>query len=358
MLNILLFNPKNMLDNITSTHLRFSKFLMENMFQIKSGETVAITTDFGSDTTIINALFIATQNAGGLPLILNIPKAENDSQAGMKDWPSEAITAALCKADIWIEANSVVLLYSDIWETTMKDNKKLRYLIIADSTFESLDRLFTGFDIQRLKNLLLNIIFLLKTTRKIRITSKNGTDVSYELNPKYLLDYDDGDFSKPKFGTAPGFVNIVPKIGSMNGTIVFEHLQHAETNSKLKFIMKDGSISDVQGDSGADAFKAYIRAFDDENMYKISHNMLGFNPKINKITGELVEDERIWGGVDFGFGHTSPMDMPPFGQQAKSHFDGVVAKTSIYFDDVQITDNGDICHPSLKSLANNLLINN
>lgn len=347
-----------MLNNTTSMLARFSKTLIENMFQIQKGETVAITADFGSDTAIIDALFLATQNAGGLPLIMRIPKAENDSQAGMKDWPSKAITGALCNVDVWIEANSVVLLYSDIWETAFKENKKLRYLIIADSTIESLDRVFTGFDIQQLKKLLTRIINLLTTTNKIRITSKNGTDVSYELNPNYLLDYDDGDFSKPKFGTAPGFVNIVPKLKSMNGTIVFEHLQHAEANSKLSFIMKNGSISDVQGGFGAKAFKTYLKAFHDENMYKISHNMLGFNPKINKITGELVEDERIWGGVDFGFGHTSPMDMPPYGQQAKSHFDGVVAKASIYFDDVQITENGEICYTELKTIAKNLLRDN
>ena len=334
---------------------RFSKTLIEDMFRVKLGETVAITADFGSDTTLIDALFEATQKAGGLPLILRIPKAENDSQAGMKDWPSNAISAALCNVDVWIEANSVVLLYSDIWETAMKENKRLRYLIIADSSVESLYRIFTGFDIQQLKELLLNILNLLKTTHKIRITSENGTDVSYELNPNYLLDYDDGDYSQPTFGTAPGFVNTVPKTGSMNGTIVFEHLQHAEANSKLSFIMKDGSISDVQGGYGAKEFKAYLSSFEDENMYKISHNMLGFNPKIKRITGELVEDERIWGGVDFGFGHTSPMDMPPFGQQAKSHFDGVVAKTSIYFDDVQITDNGELCHKELQALAKNLL---
>ncbi|GGZ69726.1 aminopeptidase [Algibacter mikhailovii] len=347
-----------MLKHITARHERFSKTLMETMFQIKPGETVAITADFGTDTAIIDALFMATQNAGGLPIILRIPKAENDSQAGMKDWPSKAITAALCQADVWIEANSVVLLYSDIWETAMKNNKKLRYLIIADSSIESLDRVFTGFDIQKLKKFLVKIISLLKSTHHIRITSQNGTDVTYELNPNYLLDYDDGDFSKPKFGTAPGFVNIVPKIGSMNGTIVFEHLQHAEAFNNLRFIMKNGSISDVQGSKGAEDFKAYLSTFDDENMYKVSHNMLGFNPKINKITGELVEDERIWGGVDFGFGHTSPMDMPPFGQQAKSHFDGVVAKTSIYFDDVQITDNGAVCHSELKALANTLITDN
>ena len=115
-------------------------------------------------------------------------------------------------------------------------------------------------------------------------------------------------------------------------------------------------MDDVIGE-GAEKFKSYLASFDDENMYKISHNMIGLNPKVHEITGELVEDERIWGGVDFGFGHTSPMDMPPHGQEAKSHFDGVVAKTSIYFDDVQITKNGKVCHEDLRPLAESLLNN-
>lgn len=335
---------------------RFSKTLMEDMFQIKKGETVAITVDFGSDTAIIDALFVATKNAGGLPLIIQIPKAENDSQAGMKDWPSKAITAALCNVDVWIEANSIVLLYSDIWETAMKENKQLRYLIIADSTIQSLDRVFTGFDIQRLKVLLNEVRTMVMASKSVRITSNNGTDVSYEIDLNYAFDVDDGDYSQPKFGTAPGFVNVVPKLGSMNGSIVFDHLQFAEDDT-LEFIMKNGKIIDVKGGKSAEEFKTYLAAFNDENMYKISHNMIGLNPKVTELSYELVEDERIWGGVDFGFGHTSAIDMPPFGQEAASHFDGVVTKVNLYFDEIQIFENGQICHHKLRPLAQKLLTN-
>jgi len=334
---------------------RFSKILMEDMFQVKAGETVAITTDFGSDSAIVNGLFVAAKNAGGLPLILKIPKAKKDSQAGMKDWPHQALTAALCTVDVWIEANSVVLLYSDIWETAMKENKKLRYLIIAESTATSLDRVFTGYDIGALKTLLHKVTDMAKAAQKVRITSENGTDVSYTIDLNHAFDYDDGDYSHPKFGTAPGFVNIIPKLNSMNGSIVFDHLQHSEEENPVEFIMKDGLISEVVGGEAAKNFKAYLASFEDENMYKISHNMLGLNPKVRELTGELVEDERIWGGVDFGFGHTSAIDMPPFGQEAKSHFDGVVTNTSIYFDDIQLTDKGKVCHNDLKPLATSLL---
>jgi leucyl aminopeptidase (aminopeptidase T) len=333
----------------------FSETLIKTMFQVKKGETVAITIDLGSKREIVEALAKATQDVGGIPLLMWIPKAEKDSQAGMKDWPVEALTAALCKADVWIEANSVVLLYSDIWETAMKDNKKLRYLIIADSSIESLHRVFTGYEIGTLKNLLSKVTDMAMTSKKVRITSKNGTDVSYNIDLNYTFDYDDGDFSKPKFGTAPGFVNIVPKLDSMNGVIIFDHLQHTDNNSQIKFIMKNGKITEVSGGKAAEKFKSYLTSFNDENMYKISHNMLGLNPKVRDLTYELVEDERIWGGVDFGFGHTSVMDMPPFGQEAVSHFDGVVKNTSIYFDHKQITNNGVVCHEDLKPLAEKLI---
>lgn len=302
----------------------------------------------------------AHQAGGALPMVIYIPQAKKDSQAGMVDWPSEALTAALLKADVWIECNMKVILYSDIWETAMRDNKKLRYLIIAESSIDSLDRVFTGFDISSLKALLVRVTDMAKKATTVRITSANGTDVSYDIDLNHMFDYDDGDFSKPKFGTAPpGFVNIVPKLNSMNGRIVFDYLQHADLYDQVSFDLKDGKIVKVEGGEGGSAqFETYLASFNDENMYKISHNMLGFNPKVHEITGELVEDERIWGGgVDFGFGHTSALDMPPHGQAAKSHFDGgVVAQTSIYFDEVQISDHGgEICHEELRPLAERLL---
>ncbi|MGB5419554.1 hypothetical protein [Algibacter sp.] len=336
---------------------RFSKILIETMFQVKPGETVAITADTGSSRETIDGLAEATTAAGGIPLVMWMPKAEQSGQAGMKDWPAEALTAALCKVDVWIEAQSTVILYSDIWETAFKENDKLRYLIIADSSIESLDRMFTGFDIQLLKSLLSKVRDMAMACKKVHITSNNGTNVSYDIDLNYAFDIDDGDFSMPKFGTAPGFINIVPKLGSMNGTIAFDILEGAPRDGQIQFTMKNGSIIDVNGENGVEDFKSYLASFDDENMYKISHNMFGLNPGIKTITGELCEDERIWGGVDFGFGHTSAMDMPPYGQEAKSHFDGVVTNVSIYLDDIQIFDNGVVCHPDLIPLVNNLLTN-
>jgi leucyl aminopeptidase (aminopeptidase T) len=339
---------------------KVAKIIMDQMFQVKPGETVAITADSGSDREIIDALAAAAYAVGGKPLVMWFPKARDNAQAGMPDWPSEALIGALSKVDVWLEAQSSFMLYSDIWETAMKQNKKLRYLIIADSKIESLVRIFASFDIQILKELLHKVKDKVALCKKVRITTKRGTDVTYEMDPSYLLDIDDGDYSMPKFGTAPGYVNVVPKTGSMNGRIIFDRLMHVEFENQddhVEFIMKDGTIVDVVGNIKATNFKDYLAAFEDPNMYKISHNMFGLNPGVQKISGDIVEDERIWGGVDFGFGHTSSIDMPPNGQVAKSHFDGVLEKVTITFDDEIIVKDGNVCHPDLKDLADKLLTN-
>ena len=124
---------------------------------------------------MVEALARASEAAGAIPLAMWMPTAKEESQAGMKYWPSEALKAALCHVDVWIEAQSMVILYSDIWETAMKKNDKLRYLIIANSSIESLDRVFTGFDIQLLKKLLNKVRHMVMSTKTIRIVSENGT---------------------------------------------------------------------------------------------------------------------------------------------------------------------------------------
>ncbi len=342
----------------TEIEKRIAKVMIDDMFQVSEGETVAITVDDGSEMNVVNALFSRVKSCGGLPMVIHIPVARGDGEVGMPDWPVSPLTAALCNVDVWIEMNSVILLYSNIWESALRENKKLRYLVLGDSTAKSLERVFCGYDIKTLGRLLSRIMDMAKTTNVVRITSKNGTDVQYLTDPLHSLDIDDGDYSKPIFGTAPGYVNLVPKVGSMTGRIVFDELQNTEIYEKkehLEFIMKEGKIHEVNGEMEAESFKKYLASFEDPNMYKISHHMIGLNPNVRSMVGEIVEDERIWGGVDFGFGHTSPIDMPPLGQVAKSHFDGIVSCTTVYFDDVKIIEDGKVSHTDLKDLAEQLL---
>ncbi|WP_432663199.1 aminopeptidase [Wukongibacter baidiensis] len=336
---------------------KVAKKMIEDMFQVKPGETVAITADSGTNEEIVDALAKAAYAVGGKPLVMWVARPRGEGQEAMPDLPAAALTGALCEVDVWIEIQSRFMLYSDVFETAFEKNKKLRYVIVYDATIEQLKMLVGDVNIPLLGKLLRGVRDLVTDAKTIRVKNARGTDVTFEMDPKHLIDMDDGIYNVPKFGTLPGYVNVVPRFETMEGTIVFDELMGMGIlkDDRVEFTMKEGKIVEFKGGKKAEEMKAHVESFDDPNMFKISHMMISLNPGVRSLTGSVVTDERIWGGVDFGFGHTSPMDAPPNGQPAKSHFDGILEKTSIWFDDVQITDNGVVCHPEIKGFAEELL---
>lgn len=82
----------------------------------------------------------------------------------------------------------------------------------------------------------------------------------------------------------------------------------------------------------------------------MAHMAYGFNPGAT-LTGNVVEDERIWGAVEWGIGYVSSMDAPEGGQDAASHTDGICLNASVWIDDEQLLDNGKIVHPAVKDLS-------
>jgi len=337
-----------------------AKKMMEDLFNVKKGETVVLTADTGTDMDIVEGFAKAAYAAGAKPMVIRVAQPRGEGQEAMPDLPSKAMTGALLGADVWIEFNSKFILYSDIWETTLKENKNLRYLIVYDATIDQLSQIVNKVDVNLMGNLLGKINVMLKKASTIRVTSERGTDFTFELDPKHNIDLDDGNYHTAKengFGTLPGYINICPKFDTMEGSIIFDELMEVGmlTDTHCEFKMKKGKIVDFIGGEKAQVMKVFVEGFEDENMFKISHMMISLNPGVRKLTGSVVIDERIYGGIDLGFGHTSPIDVPPLGQLAKSHFDGMLEKTSIWIDDIQITETGMVIHPELAPLADALL---
>jgi leucyl aminopeptidase (aminopeptidase T) len=75
-------------------------------------------------------------------------------------------------------------------------------------------------------------------------------------------------------------------------------------------------------------------------MMEMAHYTYGFNPGVSRFTGRIVEDERVFGVFDFGFG--SRVDRP-----SASHFDVVITKPTIRSGGVDIQRDGKYVHPDL-----------
>ena len=102
--------------------------LINDIFAVKSGETVIITADTMSDEKLIDAVASSAFSAGALPMVITISTPGGVGKAADPDIPVDAITGALLGADVWIEFNHQWLLYSTPFERAMKENPKLRYM--------------------------------------------------------------------------------------------------------------------------------------------------------------------------------------------------------------------------------------
>jgi leucyl aminopeptidase (aminopeptidase T) len=71
------------------------------------------------------------------------------------------------------------------------------------------------------------------------------------------------------------------------------------------------------------------------------------------LTGDIVEDERIWGATEWGIGNVGPI-LYPGGISGPSHSDGICLNSSVWLDGVQILDKGVFIEPKLKELAKKL----
>ena len=74
-------------------------------------------------------------------------------------------------------------------------------------------------------------------------------------------------------------------------------------------------------------------------MYRLAHYSIGFNPGVTKATGRIVEDERIFGCIEFGFDSQGASLMGAC-WDAASHTDGVISKPTIILDGKMLEENG------------------
>ena len=85
-------------------------------------------------------------------------------------------------------------------------------------------------------------------------------------------------------------------------------------------------------------------------MFHMAHIAYGFNPGA-VLSGNICEDERVWGCTEWGIGYVSPTEAPPIGIPAKSHTDGICLNSSVWIDGRQILDCGKVCDPELIALS-------
>ena len=327
--------------------------LVREIFGVKPGETVVLTADYGSNENVLRAVSDSVREADAQVMVITVPTPRSVGKAADPDLPIEPLTAALCACDVWIEFNHQWLLYSTPFERASSENKKLRYMCLVDFDEDLMIRTIGHVETPKLQVFMRKVAELTRSATTMRVTPPAGCDVSFEIDPVHYVACDCGDATFPAVHMLTGQINVVPRFGSIQGTIVFDGsvtppFGHAPA-TPIRLTVKDGVIQKVEGGEEATIYDKYLRDFDDPGMLKMAHIAYGFNPGA-KLTGNIVEDERVWGSTEWGIGYVSNIDAPPCGQDAVSHTDGICLNSSVWLDGVQIMDEGKIVLPELAAL--------
>jgi len=149
-----------------------------------------------------------------------------------------------------------------------------------------------------------------------------------------------------------GQISSTPDFDSIRGTIVFDGSlvpPCGKLEQPIRLEIERGRIAAISGGPQAEEFAAWVDGFGHPQMRRLAHLSYGFNPGA-RLTGDIVEDERVWGSTEWGIGSVPATIVPP-GYPAPSHCDGISLRSSVWLDGALVMDRGKLVDPGLVRLA-------
>lgn len=185
---------------------------------------------------------------------------------------------------------------------------------------------------------------ILGKANKIEVKSKNGTDLIAYHQGRKIRHSGQRATQKGYPIMLGGQTSWCPVEETINGTLVFDGAlwppaEIGKLHEPVKLTLENGVVTKIEGGAQAETFKAWLESYNDGNSYRLAHYSQGFNPGVTKPTGRIVEDERVFGCMEFGIGSQGKAIMGAC-WDAPSHTDGILLKPTIVLDGVVIEEDG------------------
>jgi len=305
----------------------FAEATVTRLVQPKPGDPFLIITNTASDLGLALACLAAGMRVGADVQLVVKPRLTKGAASKVGPILADAIRASKLVLDLCdeivpdpatIEARSKG---TRVLATTVKGIEDYVIRALLDVDYEVMMR-----NAQVMSK-------LLDETKHCRITSPQGTDVSFDLMPRKSA-INDGALSKDgEVDFFPGAqVGIAPVEETINGTIVVDASDTVQgvVRTPYTLIMKNGVITAIEGGKEADVVRNRLESLNDEKIYRLCHLCVGLNPQAG-ISGNMIEDERMLGAVEFGFGYQDPkwggtVGLSPYEE------DVVLATPTVYLD--------------------------
>ena len=305
------------------------KIILKDCMNLRKNESCLIITD-KKLRQIGNALYKNSLkiSKNSKLIITSIPKAHGSE-------PPNNVADEMLKYDVVLMPTTKSLSHTKARENASKEGARIASMpgITAGMIKRALN-----VDFNKIKQCNNHLISALKNKNKIKITTKLGTDVKFYLKGRKWKP-DDGIYIKRcAFGNLPsGEIFIAPLEGKTNGTIIVDASVGGigKVDENIRIDVKDGFINNISCGKVAQSFKKLLKTKPYKNIAELG---IGTNYKA-EITGNVLEDEKVFGTCHIAFGnnkHFGGLVDVPF------HVDVVIKKPTIYADGVLVMKDGKL----------------
>ena len=295
--------------------LETAENILYNFLYVKNGENLLFVSD-GANKNIIDS-FKEVLNKKDMAF----KEVKITSNRGNSS-PIPEIEKELLWANVVIAPTSKSITWSSETQEAAKNGARIVTMpAITNEIFLKINKA----DFKEIYDLCELILKQVKGKDKIKITSKNGTDISFSIKNR-IWEGDEAEEGKGFVKNLPtGEVYCAPLEISANGIIFIENWKNIikkEDNAWIK--IKDGKV--IEWNAGAEPF---IKAQSVENGLIIGEFGIGVNKEHKFLRGNILHDEKIYGSVHIAFGNNVS-----FGGNNKSnvHEDLIIMNPNVLID--------------------------
>lgn len=181
----------------------------------------------------------------------------------------------------------------------------------------------------------------LEGTKKIKITSKLGTDIEFDVEGRRVNEMNGMLNTLTSFGHMPGGeVSITPIEDKTNGVVVLDSSGSliGKIDNPVKIEIENGIAVKTSGKGGeARIFARYLHKGGDEAK-TLSEIGFGTNHRA-EITGNILEDMKTPGVVHLGFGNNLSINGKIY---VPMHNDGTIKTAKVWLDGKLFIDEGKL----------------
>lgn len=307
-----------------------AKMALETCLHLKKHESLLVLTD-DNKLTIGRALYEVGRSITKNALLVMMPPADVNGQE-----PSPSVAEMMKQFDVVVCPTTKSVTHTDARRNACKAGTRVATMpgITEDMMIRTLKA-----DYNLIARRTLKLSEILDNGKTARITTPLGTDLTLPIEGIKAISSTGLIREAGKGGNLPsGESFLMPEEGKSEGIAYIDAAVAVIGKIKtqpIKVVIEKGYAVSIEGGTEADELKAALKPFGKPAM-NIAELGIGTNHEA-KITGQILEDEKVMGTAHIAFGNNISMGGS---HDVAIHIDGVMTNPTVYIDEQQIMKNG------------------